>query len=144
MNSYISLVISVKFPAPLPPELSNKVLFLLLILGGFWSPHGAPAVGVNQRPVVHPSLRLHVRKLPGKEDWKVKNRGLRRERHDSCIPPLCFSARNHQGTFSTFRLFWGTKTQVQPPVCSVASSCCPTNHTNNRETWGREPSVDFV
>lgn len=36
-----------------------------------------------------------------------------------------------------------TKTQVQPPVCSITSSCS-TNYTNKREAGGQELSVDCV
>lgn len=50
------------------------------------------------------------------------------------VPPSDFSCP----------LAWGTKTQVQPPGCSITSSCCPANHTNKREARGQEPSVDCV
>lgn len=50
------LVNSCSSPLVFTPELSDKVLFLLLILGGSWSPREAPAVGVNQHLVAHTSV----------------------------------------------------------------------------------------
>lgn len=87
-------------PPVFTPELSDKVLFLLLILGGSWSPRGAPAVGVNQRLVAHTGFQPHVRILPGKRKLK-ESRGEKEVILASLAPVF---VRNHQETLSTFRL----------------------------------------
>lgn len=86
-------------PSRFPPELSDKVLFLLLILDGSWSLREAPAVGVNQHLVAHASV---WGKSQSKETETEREQWG--ERCSSCIPPFCFSVRNHQETLSTFRL----------------------------------------
>lgn len=50
------LLNSCSSPLVFTPELSDNVLFLLLILGGSWSPREAPTVGVNQHLVAHASV----------------------------------------------------------------------------------------
>lgn len=87
-------------PPVFTPELSDKVLFLLLILGGSRSPRGAPAVGVNQHLVAHTGFQPHVRILPGKRKLK-ESRGEK----EVILASLAFVfVRNHQETLSTFRL----------------------------------------
>lgn len=126
---------------PSPPltfssELSHTVLFLLLFLGGSWSPCGAPAVSVNQHQLIASCDKMQWTKS------KVWERERKRERlvlhlllglFLLCIRWL-FSdwttttttvpgdtSRSH--TFHPWDVL--TNTYVWSPLYSVTDSCCP-------------------